>query len=954
MTQQELETRYTFDIKSDRIGGGAFGNVYKAYDHVLDREVAIKVSQVKYIDGKEFSLISEVGATQELPDHKHIANYETVHQVSSHAGLVDYAIMQYYPEGNLKQLLGKNILSEQQKIDLAVGLLKGIAFLHDHKVLHRDLKPSNILVSKYAGRYTSKIADFGLSKLVDSEEYSTITNSFGGGTLEYSSPEQLMGNKLKYNTDLWAVGIILYEVFTGVRPFTPTDGGGSAQTKRRKTYQNIVDAPVPETVNTIIDPFDTIIKKCLVKDPQKRVQTAHALLNLLHNEEPIVDEETVIFTSSPQPPIHIEPAIEETQITQSISLLAAQQAKQEAEKELLEKQQAEEQARLLAIAQAEEEAKLAAEKAKLDAAAHKQAEDKKRLEKQEAAQKKEAERQARQAAEAQQKQEVAAKQKAKQEAKRKQEAERLAEKKRKADEQARLKAEQKKQAQEERQAKAAAKQKAKEEAARQKLADKKKAQAEKNRKRLASTKAQADKKERSWKRYLLLLLLIPIGAGIVYLKNNLKVNDTKIEKVIPEEETPLVKTELTTEMIKESDLAQLQSFLVSYPESPLQADVQLKIESLQSNNRQEAYTALLKDPSLPSLEEFIETYNGTPEAAAAQSKLNELLADQKYENESDAYRQAKESGSIALLERFLADFPTSTHKDEVLALIQQKRTQIEDQIWLETKQDNAIIKYQDYISRFPAGKYITDAEKAISRLQEDQDIAKQQHENIEESEWLAAQNIKTIESILKYNSNYPNGKYAEPAKKILRDLYEKRDWNLIDSKPSKIKIEEFIKFYPNSKYIELAKIKLIEIENSEWLAASNINTIEAYETYIKNYPDGIYHKKAQLKIKDRKNKTVVSTLSIKEDINEIIKNSNSDLDKSNENIELILKKITSLDSEKIEYFMKSETGEVIKIHKPIKQYVTEGVLLKSILVNKIEKLNDTLTIVFTDKMISSE
>jgi serine/threonine protein kinase len=93
---------------------------------------------------------------------------------------------------------------------VVIDLLNGIIHLHKHNVVHRDLKPGNILVFKRGEKVIPVITDFGLSKQTEKEGQSRFSNSFGGGTLKYSSPEQLKAEKLRLNTDLWAYGVIVH------------------------------------------------------------------------------------------------------------------------------------------------------------------------------------------------------------------------------------------------------------------------------------------------------------------------------------------------------------------------------------------------------------------------------------------------------------------------------------------------------------------------------------------------------------------------------------------------------------------------------------------------------------------------------------------------------------------------------------------------------------------------
>lgn len=163
MDQQEFFQRYSFSIRTDKIGGGAFGTVYKAYDNILNCDVAIKVSEVKIIGEKEFSLKDEFNAIKDLPPHPNIANYKELHSFEMPNGIFDYALMQFYKDGNLSHTI-KNGLTDVQKEAVSIDLLKGIAHLHQYNIVHRDLKPGNILVVKRDQKIIPVITDFGLSK----------------------------------------------------------------------------------------------------------------------------------------------------------------------------------------------------------------------------------------------------------------------------------------------------------------------------------------------------------------------------------------------------------------------------------------------------------------------------------------------------------------------------------------------------------------------------------------------------------------------------------------------------------------------------------------------------------------------------------------------------------------------------------------------------------------------
>ncbi len=291
MTQQEFFNRYSYNVRTDKIGGGSFGTVYKAYDNVLDRTVAIKVSEVKILGGKEFSLLDEFDAIKDLPLHPNIANYEALYNFDQANGIFDYAVLQYYPDGNLKDLIKKSDLSQEEKEVAALQVLAGLEFLHNHRVVHRDMKPSNILIqARNQGDkvvYVPKITDFGLSKKADPSAKSRFTNSFGGGTLEYSSPEQLRGQNLRFNTDLWAWAVIVYELFTGM-PMFKTDGSGTDSAQGEKMiFDQILNSELIDKLSIFPENWQRALTACLDRNPETRVKTAEDIRAILRDEKPL-------------------------------------------------------------------------------------------------------------------------------------------------------------------------------------------------------------------------------------------------------------------------------------------------------------------------------------------------------------------------------------------------------------------------------------------------------------------------------------------------------------------------------------------------------------------------------------------------------------------------------------------------------------------------------------------
>lgn len=238
MTQEEFFNRYKYDRTKDRIGGGGFGNVFKVFDTIENETVALKIAEVK--QGQEsLSLLKEVELASSLKRHVNIARYTACYRFDLPNGHFDFGILQYYPLGNLSQLVKGKKLNLVEKVQIAKGVISGIQHLHNNNIVHRDLKSANILIAEgYQGEFVPKIADFGLSKQFAQNENSYFSNSFAGGSLLYVAPEQLEGKELRKNVDLWSLGVVLYELFVGETPFRANVDDGS-ETARAEIIQKI-------------------------------------------------------------------------------------------------------------------------------------------------------------------------------------------------------------------------------------------------------------------------------------------------------------------------------------------------------------------------------------------------------------------------------------------------------------------------------------------------------------------------------------------------------------------------------------------------------------------------------------------------------------------------------------------------------------------------------------------
>ncbi len=282
MSEKDFFDRFTYDSEKDILGSGGFGTVYRAYDILEKRYVAIKIAQVKDIHGK-FTLLNEVELSKGIDDHANVARYELGLRVK-YPFLVDYGVMAFYEEGNLDTVLRKKhgILNEKEQFDIIQGLLEGIEHLHKENVVHRDLKLANILMHKTKqGEWRPKIADFGLSRQLKNFDAS-MENSAIGITIPYAAPEQIANKPIRRNVDLWAFAVIVYRILTGEMPFTAVqEEGADATAATLEMSRKIIQLELPDKLNTIKEPYQTILKQCFVKETKDRAQSAAELLEIL-------------------------------------------------------------------------------------------------------------------------------------------------------------------------------------------------------------------------------------------------------------------------------------------------------------------------------------------------------------------------------------------------------------------------------------------------------------------------------------------------------------------------------------------------------------------------------------------------------------------------------------------------------------------------------------------------
>ena len=280
----------------EQIGVGGMAIVYRAIDEKLDREVTFKVLKEDYINDEEFikRFSTEARAAARLSNNNIVNVYDV-----GNDGNIHYIVMEYIDGFTLKELISsKAPFTDEEAV--GIGLQIGAALEHAHKngIVHRDIKPENILITKSGNIGTIKVTDFGIAKATTSK---TSPIDFMG-SVHYFSPEQAKGENVDTRSDIYSLGIVLFEMVTGQLPFT----GETAVALAMKHLKE----PIPDikAINpNVSDNLVSVIKKATCKEPKNRYQTIAELvkdlkyvLAELHmskkDKEDVYNDETVIMT----------------------------------------------------------------------------------------------------------------------------------------------------------------------------------------------------------------------------------------------------------------------------------------------------------------------------------------------------------------------------------------------------------------------------------------------------------------------------------------------------------------------------------------------------------------------------------------------------------------------------------------------------------------------------------
>lgn len=256
------------------LGEGGMAIVYKAYDTRLENEVAVKVIRTERLSPeilqkalKRFEREAKSLAQLTHPNIVHVLDY------GEHAGQ-PYLVMPYVPGGTLKQLLNGKPMPWQRAARLLIPIARALDYAHKRGIVHRDIKPSNIMITESG---EPMLTDFGVAKIIDEEATLDLTGTNATvGTPEYMAPEQVNSKTTDYRVDIYALGIVLYEMVTGRRPF-------EGDTPLATLFKQATD-PLPRPslfVKGIPESIEMILVKALAKKPADRYQNMGEVANAL-------------------------------------------------------------------------------------------------------------------------------------------------------------------------------------------------------------------------------------------------------------------------------------------------------------------------------------------------------------------------------------------------------------------------------------------------------------------------------------------------------------------------------------------------------------------------------------------------------------------------------------------------------------------------------------------------
>ena len=250
----------------EKLGEGGMGVVYKAQDTKLKRTVALKFLPPEYTRDADAKarFIHEAQAASAL-QHNNIC---TIHDIDGTDDGRLFIVMDCYEGEPLKEKIARGPMKLEEAVEIAVQVASGLSKAHEKGIVHRDIKPGNVIITTDG---IAKIVDFGLAKLAGQTMITKAGKTLG--TVAYMSPEQARGEKVDHRTDIWSLGVVLYEMLTGRLPFR-------GEHEAAMLYSVVHEEPQPiSSFRSDLPPdIESNITKMLQKDPGKRFQHIRELL----------------------------------------------------------------------------------------------------------------------------------------------------------------------------------------------------------------------------------------------------------------------------------------------------------------------------------------------------------------------------------------------------------------------------------------------------------------------------------------------------------------------------------------------------------------------------------------------------------------------------------------------------------------------------------------------------